>query len=125
MILTHKSVNNGSTTNIENEKDKFGINRISNWRKVLKVKAYTRFGEGDIVGKYDDRVDANALIYLAAILEYLVAVVLELAGNAARDNKKNRIIPRHIQLAIRNDEELSKLLGTIMIASDGVLPSIH
>lgn len=49
MILTHKSVNNGSTTNIENEKDKFGTNRISNWRKVLKVKAYTRFGEGDIV----------------------------------------------------------------------------
>lgn len=51
--------------------------------------------------------------------------VLELAGNAARDNKKNRIVPRHIQLAVRNDEELSKLLGTVTIANGGVLPNIH
>ena len=49
----------------------------------------------------------------------------ELAGNAARDNKKTRIIPRHIQLAVRNDEELSKLLAGVTIASGGVLPNIH
>ncbi|KAH7296032.1 hypothetical protein KP509_26G005800 [Ceratopteris richardii] len=58
-------------------------------------------------------------------LIYLAAEVLELAGNAARDNKKSRIIPRHIQLAVRNDEELSKLLGNVVIANGGVLPNIH
>ena len=71
------------------------------------------------------RIGAGAPVYLAAVLEYLTAEILELAGNAARDNKKTRIVPRHIQLAVRNDEELNKLFGSVTIAQGGVLPNIH
>ena len=67
----------------------------------------------------------GAGVYMGAVLEYLCAEILELAGNAARDNKKTRIVPRHIQLAVRNDEELNKLLGSVTIAAGGVLPNIH
>ena len=64
-------------------------------------------------------------MYLAAVLEYLSAEILKLAGNAARDNKKTRIIPRQLQLAVRNDEELNKLLAGVNIAQGGVLPNIQ
>ncbi|ETP36181.1 histone H2A.X, partial [Phytophthora nicotianae P10297] len=76
-------------------------------------------------GRYAQRIGGGAPVYMAAVLEYLCAEILELAGNAARDHKKTRIIPRHIQMAVRNDEELNKLLGDVTIASGGVMPNIH
>ncbi|CAA2992354.1 histone H2A.1-like [Olea europaea var. sylvestris] len=94
------------------------------------VKAGLQFPVGRIArflkkGRYAQRVGIGAPIYMAAVLEYLAAEVLELAGNAARDNKKSRIIPRHLQLAIRNDDELGKLMHGVTIASGGVLPNIN
>ncbi|EMS53368.1 Protein H2A.6 [Triticum urartu] len=71
------------------------------------VKAGLQFPVGRIgrylkKGRYAQRVGSGAPVYLAAVLEYLAAEVLELAGNAAKDNKKTRIIPRHLLLAVPN-----------------------
>ena len=93
------------------------------------AKAGLQFPVGRIAshlkkGRFAKRVGAGAPVYMAAVLEYLVAELLELAGNACRDHKKTRIIPRHIQLAIKNDEELNKYLGKATIAG-GVMPNIH
>jgi histone H2A len=71
------------------------------------------------------RWSMKAAVYLAAVLEYLACEVWELSGNAARDLKKTRISPRHLQMAIRDDEELNHLLKDVVVPSGGVMPNIH
>lgn len=119
---------NDQTTNIMSGRGKGG--KVKGKAKSRSSRAGLQFPVGRIhrllrKGNYAERVGAGAPVYLAAVMEYLAAEVLELAGNAARDNKKTRIIPRHLQLAIRNDEELNKLLSGVTIAQGGVLPNIQ
>jgi histone H2A len=75
--------------------------------------------------KYADRIGSGAPIYLGAVLEYLVAEVLELAGESARSSRRSRITPRNIQLAISSDQELKQLLNGVIIAQGGVMPHIE
>jgi histone H2A len=88
----------------------FPVGRIARYMRNMKVSS---------------RLGGGAPVYMAAVLEYVVAELLELSGNAAKDNKKTRIVPRHIQLAIKNDEELNKFVGTATISAGGVMPNIH
>ena len=70
------------------------------------------------------RKGVSAAIFLAGALEYLAAEILQLAGNAARDSKKVSIKPRHLVLAINNDEELNVLFRKTVLQG-GVIPNIH
>jgi len=112
-------------------KGKSGKGKTASTKQISRsTRAGLQFPVGRIsrflrTKRYSERVGTGAPVYLAAVLEYLAAEVLELAGNAAKDNKKTRIIPRHILLAIRNDEELNKLMANTTIAEGGVLPNIN
>ena len=93
---------------------------------TASAKASLQFRVGRIghylhQGKYATQMGASTLVYLAVILEYLCAEILNLAGiTTGADKKKNRIVPCHITLAVKNDKELNKLLGGVTIASGGV-----
>lgn len=76
-------------------------------------------------GRFAKRVGGNAPIFMAAVLEYVVAEVLEVAGNNALADKKHRLRPRHVMLAIQEDQDLQKLLGGVTIAGAGVAPGIQ
>jgi len=110
--------------------------RQSGKRRALTVSKSKRAGLVFPVGRIGTalrnkhltkRTSETAPIYLAAVLEYLTAEILELAGNVAADLKHNRITNRDIYLAIHNDAELNKLLstGSVYIPSTGVLPNIQ
>ncbi|XP_050358981.1 histone H2A, sperm-like [Nymphalis io] len=76
-------------------------------------------------GNYAPRIGGGAPVYLAAALEYLSAEILELAAEVAKENNKSRVIPRHILFAIKNDEELNRMLAGVTISQGGVVPAIH
>ena len=70
---------------------------------------------------------SGSSVYLAAVLEYLAAEILELAGNCARDQKRTRITSRCLYIAMQNDYELTSLVKRVkwQIYGGGVLPNVH
>merc|ERR1711865_275486 len=86
---------------------------IHKFAKALKAQSHTK------------RIGGGTAVIMTSVIEYVTAEILELAGNTAKESGKNRIIPRHIQQAVRNDEELNKFLSNVTIAGGGVIPNVH
>lgn len=104
--------------------------RTKTAKKSRSARAGLSFPVGRVnrqmrLGRYAPRQATGSGVYLAGVLEYLTAEILELAGNASKDMKVKRVTPRHILLAVQGDEELKKLLDTVVIRGGGVIPHIH
>ena len=59
------------------------------------------------------RIAKGSSVYMAAVLEYLAAELLEGAGNIAKNDKKRRITPSILKRSLKADEELHKMLNGI------------
>ena len=93
-------------------------------------KAGLVFGVGRIArrlkqGRFSDRFGRTGAVFMAGVLEYLANEVLELAGNVAEEHKMKTIMPRHIQQAIRDDEELNKMLANSQFIESGHQSNIN
>ena len=80
---------------------------------VARVERYLKSGY------FAPRVSSTASVFMAAILEYLCAEVLEMAGNETIKHKRVRITPRHIFISVQNDEDLSELFESVTISRGG------
>ena len=71
------------------------------------------------------RVAADAGVYLAGVLEYLTADLVETCGLRTKDSKRKRITPRDILFSLREDEDMFYFTRHAIVAQGGVLPYIH
>jgi histone H2A len=77
-------------------------------------------------GRYASRVSNSAAVYLAAVLEYTVAEILELSAKAVlQRGKGKRITPRALTLAVRHDADLGTLLKDVTLSRGGVVPKVE
>ncbi|PWV16642.1 putative histone H2A [Trypanosoma cruzi] len=78
-------------------------------------------------GQYARRIGASGAVYMAAVLEYLTAELLELSVKAASQQAKKpkRLTPRTVTLAVRHDDDLGTLLKDVTLSRGGVMPSLN
>ena len=75
--------------------------------------------------KYNTRIGQGAPVYLASVLEYIIAEILYLSRDVMK-NEKVTVSSRNLKLAIDNDEELKRLCKNLCfdIADGGVVPKL-
>ncbi|XP_004385252.1 histone H2A-Bbd type 1-like [Trichechus manatus latirostris] len=62
---------------------------------------------------YVQRLSSSTPVFLAGVLEYLTANILELAGDEAHHDHRIRITPEHVQRAVDSNPQLSHLLDDV------------
>ena len=94
------------------------------------VRAGTLFPVGRSVrlmkeARLSERISVTAGAFIAGVLEYITAEILEMAGNVCEESGRKIIAPKHINLGVRADAELNKMMTNIVISQGGMLPYVH
>jgi len=120
--LTYPSAQKGSGGGVEGKE--ILLTKLTKTRRAGLVMSVAKVLDGLKKGHFAPRVRVEAAVYLAATLEYLVAEVLELAGNCSKHMKRKRVSPRHIQMTFLHDSELGELTKGVIVPEGGVKPNI-
>ena len=79
-------------------------------------RAGIEFGVGRCASKlrkglYAERISEEAAVTIAAVLEYIIAELIEQTLMYVKDAKKKRITGKFIRLAVNEDEEFTEIWG--------------
>ena len=72
-----------------------------------------------------DRTGGSAGVFLAGVLDYITAEMLGLAGDVCKSHKMKTIAPRHINLGVRGDRLLNKMMASCSIIESPVMPNVN
>ena len=70
------------------------------------------------------RVGGTAPVYMAAVMEYVAAEILEVACNSTANAKRKRVTPEDISIALRSDADLQKVCGGLALYTGDRLESV-
>ena len=70
------------------------------------------------------KVSVEAAIFLAGVIEYMLAELINASSYVTESSNKERITPQHITIAIHDDSEMADLLKNVIISRGGVVPNI-
>lgn len=76
-------------------------------------------------GRFSERMGSSAGVFMAGVLQYIAEELCELSGDMCESYKKKTITPQHINLAMRSDPELNKLMHQTTVSMGGMLPNIN
>ena len=116
-----------STPKSAGKKKSAGKSKGSRSSKAGLIFPVGRIGSLLRGGRYAKRVGASSAVYMAAVLEYLTAELLELSAKVVsqQKNKSKRITPRAVTVAVRHDDDLGTLLKDVTVSRGGVIPNVH
>ena len=76
-------------------------------------------------GRFSERIGGSSGVFMAGVLEYIASEILDLGGEICDNRKMKTIQPNHLNLAVRGDEELTKLMSKVTMTQSALLPNIH
>ncbi|XP_038171608.2 histone H2A-Bbd type 1-like [Arvicola amphibius] len=94
------------TGTMEENRQKINISRSTRAQLNFPVSRIERFLRE---GNFSQRLSASAPVFLAGVLEYLTANVLDLSGKQAQARSRKRIIPEHVSWADESNKHLRKI----------------
>ena len=103
---------------------KKGGNMVTGQTRAGLIFAPARCGRLFREGRYARRQGMSAGVFMAGVLQYLCEEILELSGKVCLQDKRKQIAPKHLNHALRSDDELSKMLFMSTISEGGQLSNI-